>query len=155
MEENPNQNVTINNQLPPIQPAPNLKKIIASRQIVWDAPLPPPEILIKYNDAEAGLAKRVVDMAEMEMKHRHNMDHKTLNLAFIIKITGQIGGAAISICAIAGGVISSIYGHPAGITISLGGLLGIAGTAYYNRKIKDQEKKFQENQKKKPKKKKK
>jgi uncharacterized membrane protein len=44
----------------------------------YSGPLPPPEALIKYNEASPGAADRIILMAEKEMEHRHKNEDKIL-----------------------------------------------------------------------------
>ena len=53
----------------------------------YSGPLPPPDALIKYNQATPNAAERIISMAEKEMMHRHKKEDETLRernrLAFI------------------------------------------------------------------------
>lgn len=44
----------------------------------YSGPLPPPDALIKYNEASPGAADRIIAMAEKEMAHRHKNEEKII-----------------------------------------------------------------------------
>src|SRR5438874_2723108 len=48
------------------------------RQLLFSGPLPPPTILKGYNEAEAGLANRIVTMAEKQQDHRIDVEKKAI-----------------------------------------------------------------------------
>lgn len=44
----------------------------------FSGPIPPPEIIEKYNEVVPGAADRIITMAEKEANHRHDIDKKKL-----------------------------------------------------------------------------
>lgn len=44
----------------------------------FTGPIPPPEILAKYEDCFPGLAERIIVMAEKEQTRRHDIESKKL-----------------------------------------------------------------------------
>ena len=75
--------------------------ITASYQ--WIAPLPPPEVLARYNDAFPGCAERVVSMAEQQSAHRVAMEKQVVGghvysqktgmwLAFVLALIAMSSG---------------------------------------------------------------
>ncbi len=59
-------------------------------------PLPPPEILSKYEDAFPGSAERIFKMAENQADHRRNMEKESLKLASRDSLLGIITGFIIA-----------------------------------------------------------
>lgn len=55
------------------------KHVIQSAQVSYSGPLPPPAALKQYEDITAGLADRIVQMAESEMTHRHQIEAKAID----------------------------------------------------------------------------
>jgi uncharacterized membrane protein len=45
-----------------------------SQQYSFTGPLPPPEVLAKYNETVPGLAERIICMAEQQAKHRQQIE---------------------------------------------------------------------------------
>jgi uncharacterized membrane protein len=63
---------------PPQQQNPNQPQAqfqIRAMGTHFSGPLPPPEILAKYNDALPNGAERIVAMAEGQMKHRQALEN--------------------------------------------------------------------------------
>ena len=52
--------------------------LIASHSSFFSGPLPPPEILIRYNDATPDAADRILKMAEKQAEYRHRRDEKII-----------------------------------------------------------------------------
>lgn len=55
----------------------------------FSGPLPPPEILRQYDEAHAGLADRIVSMAESEQSHRHSVESAALQGSIDAEKRGQ------------------------------------------------------------------
>ncbi len=96
MKEQNNEMTKSNNQYP--------AKLVAESRFTFTGPLPPPEILAKYNEILPNAAERIISMAEGQAKHRQEQEKKivsseTLNsklgiiFAFIIAITAILAGA--------------------------------------------------------------
>lgn len=45
----------------------------------WSAPLPPPDVLAKYNEAFPGCAERILVMAEQQSAHRQQIEARVIN----------------------------------------------------------------------------
>lgn len=67
-------------------------------------PLPPPEILSKYEDAFPGSAERIFKMAENQADHRRNMEKESLKLASRDSLLGIITGFIIATAGIFAGI---------------------------------------------------
>lgn len=103
--------------------SPNVTKSILIRESTTNfaGPLPPPEVLAKYEAIEPGFANRIVEMAEKQAEHRQEQEKKIVTadikdgrlgiwLAFILSFTTIIAGVLIAIyadAAIIGTVLSS------------------------------------------------
>lgn len=59
------------------------KGALISREEFFCGPLPPPQILAKYDDIQSGLADRIVAMAERQASHRQETEK--------LELTAQIG----------------------------------------------------------------
>jgi len=73
----------------------------------YSGPLPPPEMLLKYNSIVPGLAERIVSMVEQQQEHRHDLEKKVVyanerrahigqSLAFGIAILGIVAGVYLT-----------------------------------------------------------
>jgi uncharacterized membrane protein len=67
-------------------------------------PLPPPEILLKYNDALPNAAERIVSMAESQQKHRQELEKQVIDSNCRAQQRGPIFGFIVCMSAIGGGV---------------------------------------------------
>lgn len=54
---------------------------ISQYQALYSGPIPPAEILAKYNSAFLGGAQAVFDMADKEQAHRHKMEEQSMLIA--------------------------------------------------------------------------
>lgn len=61
---------------------------ISIEQRVSGGPLPPPEVLKRYNDAVPSGAERIMAMAEKEQKHVHRLQFASYVLTFVGEILG-------------------------------------------------------------------
>ncbi|MHB1681004.1 MAG: DUF2335 domain-containing protein [bacterium] len=57
---------------------------------IWSGPLPPPEILKKYNEINPSFAERMLVMTEKEQGNRHFSNFLGQITAFIVVITALI-----------------------------------------------------------------
>lgn len=128
-------------QAPTTSSPPQMNRVQIQQQM-FSGPIPPPEILAQYDKLQAGLAERIVRMAEIQGEHRREQESKALT-AQIAQIErrdheakrGQIFAFIIAISAIALGAFASIMG--ATVTGSIIGGLGLGGiitTFVYGRK---------------------
>jgi uncharacterized membrane protein len=95
---------------------------------VTSGPLPPPEVLIRYNEAVPNGAERIMVMAEKQNDHRIKQEAKVIDedirrqrwglaLGFIVALAGLAAASYISVYAspIAGAVVAAL---------DLGGMVG-------------------------------
>lgn len=71
--------------------------------MAWSAPLPPPDVLARYNEAFPGCAERIVNAADTQAKHRQHLESITIEgnvrsqtrgqwMAFILALVILLGG---------------------------------------------------------------
>ena len=99
----------------------------------FSGPLPPPEILAKYNKVLAGAADRIISMAEQQSAHRQALERMAVEAgirdgeaARLWQRRGQTLGFTIAILAIGGGSAAAIWSPNIAGQVS-GGVIG--GTA--------------------------
>lgn len=56
-----------------------LETAIVTKSVQFSGPIPHPDTLKKYNDIVPGLADRIVSMAELDQRHIHEMERKSLD----------------------------------------------------------------------------
>ncbi len=102
----------------------------------YHGPLPPPHLLAEYEQITPGLAMRIVEMAEVEGRHRREMELSALELEKAAlkqhgrEVTlGQIFAFFIAMMAIVAGSYVAINSQAVGQQIAGGaiGSLGIGG----------------------------
>lgn len=74
-------------------------------------PLPPPEVLEKYNSAITNGADRIMVMAEKQQEHRFELERSTIKEQLSQSRRGQRFGLIIGLAAIAGSVSCILLGH--------------------------------------------
>ena len=98
----------------------------------YSGPLPPPESLIKYNEAAPGAAERIISMAEQEMKHRHQCEDTLIKdknkIAFISVILSFVSVIVLSIL-----VGYALYLGADGVAVgtAIGAIASVAGIFIY------------------------
>lgn len=101
---------------------------ISVQQHMWKAPLPPPEVLERFNEVVENGAERIVKAWEQETEHRRDMERRELSnfygearlgkvLAFLFVITAlclsgfaAYFGAEWLAAILAGGTIAAVVG---------------------------------------------
>lgn len=74
--------------------------------------LPHPDVLESYNYIVDGSAEMILDMFELEQKHRHDWELQSLRLHGFSLVLGQILGFFVAVAAFASATMIGIYGSP-------------------------------------------
>ncbi len=83
---------------------------------VFTGPLPPPEVLAKYDDIQEGFADRIITMAEKQSEHRRDLEKNVVNSGLLQQKWGLISATVINIAALACGTLMVLKGYsPQGI----------------------------------------
>ena len=93
---------TTNKSVTPRNKKAKLRKVTTTLQ--FSGPLPPPNVLIKYEEATSGAADRIISMAEKQAQHRQTLEEKVVNsnihnerlgmyFAFILTVSIMLLGA--------------------------------------------------------------
>jgi uncharacterized membrane protein len=82
---------------------------VVAQSTQWSGPLPPPEVLQKFDLVITGGAERILRMAEAEQQHRISQESKGLTAGMRAHKWGQILGAAIALAAIIGAVANTYF----------------------------------------------
>lgn len=91
----------------------------------FSGPLPPPEILKKYDEILPGAAERIIKMAEKQAEHRQLLEQQVIKSDIKNSKLGILCGFLIGIGGISGGVIVAIFGKQP----LFGGILSFASLA--------------------------
>lgn len=97
------------------------------RQIVatqFSGPLPPPEVLERYDKIVPGSARRLLAMAEKQAEHRQSVERKIVQSDVTNSRIGLVFGLLIGLGGLTAATIISLFGNPA-----TGGVIGFATIA--------------------------
>ncbi|EDN70439.1 conserved hypothetical protein, membrane [Beggiatoa sp. PS] len=102
-------------------------------------PIPPPEILQRYDQIIQGAAERIFVMAEEDAKHQHEIEKTALNLAAAEVKRGQAYGLIIGILAFVTSMVALVLGSEK-TAMALGGttVVGLVAVFVTGRLIKFQ-----------------
>lgn len=106
----------------------------------FSGPIPPPEILIKYNEAVPGGAERIIAMAEEQSRHRQHLEKTVVEANCTTQKTGPWLGFIICMTAILGGVYLITLGKSTeGLAAIVFALTALATVFVLGRKKQDRE----------------
>ena len=140
----------MNRDLPDQQNSQGSKKSLEIHQSQYfSGPLPPPEILKKFDEIVPGAAERIIKMAEGQFEHRTQLEKKVIDSDIARSKWGQVLGFVIAIVGLFSSVLISIYGDAivAG-AIGVGTLASLVGVFMYGSKVRSEERKQKEVEKK-------
>jgi uncharacterized membrane protein len=106
----------------------------------FSGPLPPPELLAKYNDVVPNGAERIIKMAENQQAHRQDLESTVVHGNVQSEKRGQWMGLTIStLVLLAGFYLACIGKQVAGSTIAVADLASLAGVFVYGKYLQRQE----------------
>lgn len=106
----------------------------------FSGPLPPPEILERYNQVVPGLADRIVVMAESQARHRQALEQSVINGNIRNERLGQVFAFIIAMSVIVGSLGLLWHGRSTeGLVGILGTLVTLAGVFIFGRWSKSKE----------------
>lgn len=114
----------------------NEKKSVVFRSaqstVHFSGPLPPPEILGKYDQISPGAAKIIIEMADRQAGHRQGLENRVINSDIFNSRIGLIFGFIIGMTGIISGALLVYFGKTAsGILLSGTTILSLVGTFVY------------------------
>lgn len=106
----------------------------------FSGPLPPPDILKKFDEVVPGAAERIIKMAEEQSAHRKDLERKVIESDIARSKWGQVLGFFIAITGLAISAIIAIYGSAiAGGIIGVGTLASLVGVFMYGSSSRSKE----------------
>ena len=98
---------------------------------LYSGPLPPPVHLAHYEQVQAGLADRIISMAEKEQAHRIDTEQRALRASISSHRWGQFLGTFLAVLGFAVAAVFGYWGHAAvGATLAGGVVSAIVGVLY-------------------------
>ena len=102
--------------------------------------MPPPEVLVQYNQTVPDAAERIITMAESQSRHRQELESKVIESDIKNSRLGLHYGLIIGLAAVIGGTICITSGYEVGGSIIGGtGLTGLVGVFVYGSRSKRKE----------------
>lgn len=98
--------------------------VTVRKEETFVGPVPPPEIIEKYERIYPGAAKIIFEKWDSQVTHRHNLEKSVVRTDNIKSILGVFFGFIVVLAAIGGGVYTAVNGLPL-----FGGGLSLAGLA--------------------------
>jgi uncharacterized membrane protein len=108
----------------------------------FSGPLPPPDVLRKFDEIVPGAAERIIKMAEQQFAHRTELEKKVITSDIAQSSRGQILGFIIAVVGLVVAGFISVYGNQwAGGLIGLGTLASLVGVFMYGVQVRSNERK--------------
>jgi uncharacterized membrane protein len=97
--------------------------------------IPPPGMLVQYNEAVPGAAERILAMAERQSSHREAIETTVVEAGVKSQIRGAWFGFIIAMTAILGGIyLITIHQSTAGLTAIIGSLAALTAVFVIGKK---------------------
>ena len=123
-------------------------QLIAQAQM-FSGPLPPPEVLQRYNETLPGSAERILSMAEQQATHRRKLEAMAIRTEARNSTLGVIFALLIGLASMAVAAYTISQGKEISGTVLAGtGLTALVGTFIYgtSQRRKERQAKFQKTQ---------
>jgi uncharacterized membrane protein len=106
----------------------------------YTGPIPPPGMLIKYNEAFPGAAERILAMAERQSSHREELETTVVTSGAKNQTRGSWFAFIIAMTAILSGVYLIRLGKDTeGLSAIIASLVALAGVFVYGKKKESKE----------------
>ena len=105
-----------------------------ARAYSFSGPLPPPEVLEKYNQVVPGLAERIITMAEKQSTHRQELERTVVASNAFVQKVGPFLGFIVAMTAVVGGIQLILRGRDGyGLAAIIAALASLAGVFIYGK----------------------
>ena len=105
-----------------------MDQVMVAHASMWSAPLPPPDDLVKYNDAVPDGAERIIAMTERRHAHALETEVRMGEHAYRLARSGQLLGASVAFAVLAvAGLIAWLGATTAAAIVISSTLIGAAG----------------------------
>jgi len=95
------------------------RRLMLRQKTSFSGPLPPPEILKKFDEVVPGAAERIIKMAEDQFHHRTELEKKVIDSDIQRSKRGQVLGFVIAIIGLAVSLTTILFGKQ-----WVGGIIG-------------------------------
>lgn len=116
------------------------EKKVALQEISHHGPIPHPLVLKGYDELIPGAAERIIRMAEMQARHRQELESIAVKSGARDSLMGLIFGFIIGLVTVLSGSYCVLKGHSVSGTILGGvGLVGLVGVFVYGSRQRSKE----------------
>jgi len=118
----------------PTKSVENLRQIVRHEisSQTFRGPLPPPEILVQYNDAVPDGAERIIVMAETQAKHRMALESRVVDADIKRANWGLAAGFVVAIAGLVASCLMVVGGHEvAGLVLGSLDLVSLVAVFVY------------------------
>ena len=117
-----------------------IQAVTHSLEYTYSGPLPPPEVLKRFEEILPGSAERIFSQFEEQSAHRRFLEAKVISAGVISQHVGSVSGLIIGLLGVGGGIWLTHEGKSSeGLTALLATLAGLVGTFLYKRNQQDSE----------------
>jgi uncharacterized membrane protein len=114
--------------------------VVLRQSQTFSGPLPPPEMLRKFDEVVPGAAERIIKMAEEQSAHRKDLEKKVIESDISRSKWWQVLGFVIAIVGLIASAYIAIYGNAiAGSVLGVGTLASLVGVFMYGATIRSKE----------------
>lgn len=85
--------------------------VAAVKKVSFSGPVPPPELLARYESISPGMADRLVKMAESQMNHRIETEKCVVKGSLKQETLGKIIGGVLAVVCVGATVVLGLNGH--------------------------------------------
>lgn len=117
-------------RLPPDSPTPRDRTVAITETFYYQGPLPPPEVLKKYNEAHPNATAIILHSFEEEGKHRRKIQSAIVEQGIVRARRGQVFAFIIAMTAVAGGVFLLLLEKSIGGLSTIVAGVGVLVTAF-------------------------
>lgn len=111
-----------------------------TQSLSFSGPIPPPSILREYQEMVPDAPERIISMAEIQMKHRHELEAKHLDGSIRAEFRGQIFAFILAICVFILAFIMEVNGESLwSLALTLTALFCLAGIFIIGKQITSRE----------------
>jgi len=117
-----------------------LSIITLTKTVSFSGPIPPPEILEKYNKVTPNGGEKILQMAEKQLEHRIHLENYVIKEELNQSKRGQIFGFVLAIVVLLFVLVLSILGHEMVASI-LGGttMIGLVAVFVIGKKLQQKD----------------
>jgi uncharacterized membrane protein len=105
-----------------------------SVEYAYSGPLPPPEVLRKFEEVLPGSAERIFSQFELQSAHRRAQESKVISAGVVSQHIGSVSGLLLGFIGVGGGIWLTQEGKSvAGLTALISTMTALVATFLYKK----------------------